>query len=317
MLNNFISFNKVIRTGVLQGSILGTILFIIFLNDFSYVCPESNIQLYTDDTTMSFYNDNYHNLVQNVNSELNNMCNWLQNNMLCLNVDKSSWMLFTGRRIQVGDADINLNGDPLTRSHTIKSLGIIFDTNLSFLPHIQYILDKISKNIGIFYKLRSILPFCVLRNLYYTLVYPYLLYSILVWGGTYPTHLSRLLLMQKKVVRIITKSHFLAHSNPLFYRTSILKIHDLYKFHVALYGFRNKDSLPYVSHGYRTRFSHQPIPSFNRLNITQRSLSQVAPSIFNELPAYIKNSSSDSVFKLEYRKFLLSNYLWIICLKFN
>jgi hypothetical protein len=90
-------------------------------------------------------------------------------------------------------------------------LGVILDENLSWKSHFSHIANKISKSIGVIYKTSFCLPLESLRTLYYSMIYPYLKYCVIVWGLTYPTNIRRIELLQKRVTRILNKSSFDAH----------------------------------------------------------------------------------------------------------
>ena len=109
------------------------------------------------------------------------------------------------------------------------------DENLSWSEHIAYICKKISKSVGIIYRSR----FCLLTNtklmLYYALIYPYLTYCNIVWASTYPSNLTRLLLMQKRAVRAITNAYYRAHTKPLFLQLGVLNIYQINTFYTCFY----------------------------------------------------------------------------------
>ena len=302
-INNTKSNNRHIESGVPQGSILGPTLFILFFNDFSSLPSQSSRILYADDTTILLNNDNINELTENARSEISTIDVWLTENNLQMNVEKSCWILFTNRSYDNLDDAINLK-----LCNSSKSLGVIFDSQLSFSMHIENIVNKVSKLVGIFYKL-NFLPNKLLINLYYALVYPHLIYCILIWGGTYRCYLKSILLLQKKLVRIITKSEYLAHTNPLFFETGILKIEDLYEYHVAIYAFKNRQSFVQPSHGYITRNSNSFVPNFSRLNITQRSLRYCAPKLLNSLPSRVRDCKGLYTFKLLCKKYFLERYV--------
>ena len=188
-------------------------------------------------------------------------------------------------------------------------LGVDFDCHLKFNFHIKNISNKISKSVGIIYRLRDFLPKQSLFNLYFSFVYPYLIYCNLVWGGTYACHLNPLIVLQKKLIRIITYQPFLAHTNHLFFQYNILKVPDIHKFMVALYMFKNRHSPIFVrQHNYSTRFRNNLLPVFHRLSITQNSLTHMGPNVWNTLPEEVKTSETFHIFKRRVKKFLLSAY---------
>ena len=111
---------------------------------------------------------------------------------------------------------ISIRNNVIDEVKSTKFLGIIIDDKLKWTEHIQYIKNKISKFIGILIKIRPYLDKVTLRNLYFTFVYPYLIYCVEVWGNACDTHLDPIIKIQKKCVRVITFSHYLEPSESLF-----------------------------------------------------------------------------------------------------
>ena len=133
-------------------------------------------------------------------------------------------MIFGFKKYDILNNPVLLNNFQLEVVNEFRFLGIVLDPKLKFNKHIGYISKKISKSIGIFYKVRYLVPENLMLTLYYSLVYPYLLYSISIWGGTYPSHLEPLIIVLKRVIRLITNQDYLAHSSPLFKKT-VLKLY--------------------------------------------------------------------------------------------
>ena len=121
---------------------------------------------------------------------------------------------------------LNLIMDNITLSKvsSIKYLGVIVDHKLNWIDHITYVKSKISKGIGIMYKARRYLNKISLKNLYYAYIYPYLTYCIEVWGSASKCHLNSLFLLQKQIIRIMTFSTYLAHTDPIFKDLTILPL---------------------------------------------------------------------------------------------
>ena len=152
-------------------------------------------------------------------------------------------------------------------------------------------------------------PRDVLLNLYYSLVYPYLIYCTVAWGGSAAVNINKLLIQQKKVVRLITNSGYRDHSDPLFHRTGILKIIDIHTYLSGILAYKRKDTFSVADHSHYTRNSAvYSIPSFQRLNISQKSLSYILPVKWNDIPLNIRNSPSLSTFKKNFKLCLLSPY---------
>ena len=200
-LNDCTSMVKSVNCGIPQGSILGPLLFLIYVNDLAFVSDILFTVMFADDTSIFVKNKNISVISDMLNAELAKISTWLQANRLSLNVDKSSFMLFKGSNGEDIDLNISVNSKPLTRVTKVKFLGVIVDEKLSWKPHIGYISRKISKSLGIMYKIRKYVNTKSLRHLYFTLVYPYLLYRNIVWGTAYKTHLTTLTVLQNKIIR--------------------------------------------------------------------------------------------------------------------
>ena len=201
--------------------------------------------------------------------------------------------------------------NPISIMNKGKFLGLTIDDKLSFKEHSRVVSHKLSKTIGIFCELRHYLTEKQLINLYYSLIYPHLTYCNTIWGGCCTTFINDILLLQKKIIRIITQQSYLAHTNPLFYQTGILKIHDIHDYLLAIEGYKAniQQKFTYPSHSYETRSSAYPISNYQRLTSAQKSLSYSVPQMWNKLPEHVKTASSLVVFKKRCKEYLLSKYI--------
>ena len=221
------SSERVINTGVPQGSILGPILFIVYINDLTTISPFFTSILYADDTTLLSSHTDYDALILAINNELPKFYRWTVANRLSLNLDKTFAMLFSNRRHNTNnDLSLLINEMPVEFRKSEEFLGLIGDENVKFDEHTSFVYNKVSKAVGIICKLREHVSIDVLLGLYYSIAYPYILYGSLVWGGTYDVLINT---DAKKLVRVMTNSPFLAHTEQLFKRLNILKIPDVHK----------------------------------------------------------------------------------------
>ena len=142
----------------------------------------------------------------------------------------------------------------MTRVKEVTFLGVILDENLSWKPPISHIACNISKSIGIIGRSSPCLTKLALKTLYYSLVYPHFQYCIIGWGSTYPSNLNRLILLQKRIVRIVNKRPFDAHTDPLFRDLKILKFVDIYSLHLGklMYSYNNNLLPPSFSNFFLT-----------------------------------------------------------------
>ena len=188
-------------------------------------------------------------------------------------------------------------------------MGVIVDDRLSFREHISYKGGKISKSLGILYNLKSFIPKAGLINLYYSIVYPHLIYCNLAWGGASAVHLNTLFVLQKRAIRIIHSMQYRDHTNGKFLESEILKLNDIHKYLLAVYMFTSDSSQYERTHPYLTRNRNMLNPMFNRLTQSQRSLFFSAPTVFNTLPDVVRNAPSIGSFKIKLKRFLLGSYL--------
>lgn len=235
-----------VKTGVPQGSILGPLLFIIYINDLCVSTAEFDFISYADDTTLFLsFNMSETELATTAECLMNNLekvNDWLKLNKLSLNISKTKCMVFHTPQKRVQKPEISICNESIEYVSDFNFLGIVINENLNWKSHISTISKKISKTIGIINRLKTTLPQHVLLILYNSLINSYLNYGALCWGFK-SDHLIKL---QKKATRIITNSKYNAHTDPLFKKLRILKMNDiitrkLYKFY---YRYK-KDNLPY------------------------------------------------------------------------
>ena len=310
-VNGVFSDFETVTCGVPQGSILGPILFLLHINDLPDVDNATDFTIFADDATLSFGSCSYDVMVREASSSLSLVYDWTLNNRLMLNAEKTTAILFTNRTSDVTPSQAELCGTSLSYVGHMKFLGVIVDNKLNFSVHIKTLTSKIAKISGMLYSISHNAPGDILINLYYSLVYPNLIYGILLWGDSADVYLKSLYLIQKRIVRIITHSNYLANTAPIFYRTKILRIRDIYRLYVGIYMFKQQlsNSISYPSHAYNTRYCNDAIPSFQRLAQCNKSLSYSGPKIWNSIPVSIRNCSSVVTFKSKYKEYLVNAFV--------
>ena len=173
-----------------QGSILGPILFLLYINDIKNSSKILKFFLYADDTSTLLRSKSIQELESIYNKELSYVTDWLNANKLTLNVEKSNLVLFRSTKKTVETLNIKIKGEQIQEKDYTKYLGILIDNKLSWNCHIKHVNLKISKGIGIVTKLRRYLSKGVLKTLFYTFVQPHIDYELLVWGSATPSNLK-------------------------------------------------------------------------------------------------------------------------------
>ena len=243
--NNVSSNTKIINCGVPQGSILGPLLFLIYINDLSKVCTYTTPILFADDTNIFLNGLDIKQMQNIINKELLNISNWLKANKLSLNVKKTHYMIFTRNRHIDTDITLSIDGEPIYEVQKTKFLGEIIDKKLTWKEHITLTAGKISRGIGMVIKARNYLNKSGLITIYYFFIYPYLTYCNHIWGCTYKTNLQRLVTLQNRIVRIISHAKARDSSHPLYTQLGIMKFSDLNTYLIARFMFRYaKASVP-------------------------------------------------------------------------
>ena len=149
-----------------------------------------------------------------------------------------------------------IQNNNIERFSVTKFLGVMIDAQLSWKCHIEYTCKKISKCLGVILKAPKKLNKSVLLNLYYSFAYPYFIYCNHVWGNTYPTNLNKMIVLQKKLIRIVTCSPYRAHSKPLLVASNVLSVNEINVYIVGIFMYNLcHDHLPNLFDGFFQRIN--------------------------------------------------------------
>ena len=322
LFNNTISSLQTVTYGVPQGSILGPLLFILYINDIQNCSNFLYFILFADDTNVIASDPDWENLIKKLTAELQKLSEWFAINKLSLNIKKTNFMIFGSKRILNKNFKLIINREALVEITSFKFLGIFIDSKLTWKNHINFISNKLARNIGIIKKLQNKLSGNSLALLYNILVQPHLYYCTILWGGAYSSNLLYLQRLHKRALRLITFSKFNAHADPLFSRLKILKIKDIYKLQILTYiykckynqirnGLSNSENCTFRNtHGYNTRnLLCMKIP-FSKSNIRRFCIKHTGPALWNETNMYLHFDQLSSVdeLKLSFTSILTKNY---------
>ena len=310
-VNEEYSEYKCYNIGVPQGSVLGPVLFIIYINDLHRTCTNLKFIHYADDTTAVFSGNHLPSVFVSVNDSLSIVDSWLQSNRLSLNVSKTSYMIFTHRSLPLNLPDVVIRGSPIARVNSCTFLGITIDDRLSFTTHVNNISNKISRSLGVIRKASSYVQYPILKSLYFSLIYPYLIYCVPVWGNSSIGNVKKIETVHNRVLRFLNRFNF----NP----DNIMSFRSLYKYFVSIkmYSYNVLKSSSYFSnkisnlipiHHHHTRFIDANLLNFPNMykTVCQNNFFYQSVSIWNELPYVIRQCNSINKFKRETKRYLIS-----------
>ena len=226
-INNVCSEPMSIKHGVPQGSVLGPLFFILYINDLKNCLNYSKAYIFADDTAINISHTSPKALKKRLNIDLKLLHHWLSANLIRLNVTKTETILFRHPTKKINyDLKLKLHGKRLTFNESTKYLGVCIDRNLNWKSQIDILAKKLRRTNGIISKLRHFLPQPTMIQIYHALFQSHLNYSLQVWAQNLPKT-NRLQKLQKSALRLITFSAPFTPSLPIFRQLKISNINDL------------------------------------------------------------------------------------------
>ena len=309
-VNGIVSDAQTITMGIPQGTVLGPILFLIYINPLlKEIDIRGSLLAYADDTVMVFSGDTWEGVKCLAESGLERVKNWFDYYRLSLNLNKTKFISFsqteknrpTFNSLEVGDSLI-LGTD------TIKYLGITIDCHLKWKDHVARIVHGLKRLIHKFYILREILNEKLLISVYKALVESVIRYGILVWGGMYKASLQCLNVLQNYILKIIFKKPKLFHT-ALLYSENILNVRCLYILTVSRFMIKSTNK-SHISHSLSTRnkqAGNLSIPK-NKTTLNLKSIIYLGPKIYNALPHNLRCLKANKIFNRKCSDYIFSNY---------
>ena len=318
--NNQLSSFKTINIGVPQGSVLGPLLFLVYMNDLP-MHTAARCNMYADDTLLFCTDLALDTCIQSLQVEVDKVSEWFKSNRLTLNVAKSNTMLSGSRQRLQGaaeqaDVGITLDNMPILNTTEYDYLGVRLDSHIAWKAHIDKVCKSLSSRVGMLQRVKDNFTYSQRNALYYAFVQPSIDYALSIWGNTTLSNITRIQRFQNRAARIVTNNfNFDIPSNLLIQqlrwqtvavRRNFLTCILMYKCTNAMAPFYLSDQFTRanVVHDHSTRQAVEDtlyVP-WARTQYYERSLAVTGPTLWNNLPEHIRQAQSLNSFKCNYKR---------------
>ena len=297
-VNGQFSNSSFITKGVPQGSIIGPLLFLVYINDLPNCLNEGIPRMFADDTNISFSSNSLSDLEHLINFELQSLNRWLIANKLSLNIAKTEFMVI-GSRQRLATFDdpelcVTVNNAPVKQVKSAKTLGMTLDENLTWRDHVEVISKKISSGIGALKRIRELIDQETAIKAYQGFIEPYFSYCAPVWDGLGHTLSDRLQKLQNRAARVITRSSYDISSNLLLdqLKWNNLSVNRLKQKAILMYKTLNGQTPQYLNEMFTSRRCQYPLRNSNgklfipkpNTDYLKRSFSYSGAILWNNLP---------------------------------
>ena len=287
--------------GVPQGSVLGPLIFSLYINDLPFFIKDGELLLYADDTSIVVSARTEYELISKLESAADQFKAWCDNNKLIVNVNKTTCLKFSNTIHN--NISFKFNNVLINSLNNTKFLGVLVDSLFNWKKHAEFILNKLNSAYFAILQLRSLLNKNALISIYYSLVYTYLTYGVFLWGDS--VYSNRIFLAQKRIIRLIFRLKGTETCKLVFKTYKLLTLPSIYIYKCLIFFKLNQHNVNqfHQVHDHQTRFSYLHVLDHHRLSKYEKSPRYSGTIFFNMLPKEIQ-CLDFAVFKSKIKKIL-------------
>ena len=320
VINGSKSDIEFISTGVPQGSVLGPLFFLLYINDIINCLSHSKTTLFADDTSLLLHDKNIKSLKNKAEFDLKNTYDWLLANKLSLSWDKTNFIIFHSPRRKVENfTDLKVYEFNINRVKSVKYLGMHIDEKLKWDEHVNNLCSTLSRNFPMFYSIRNHLTNNLKKQLYFSMVYSRIIYGIVLYGVCRSSLLNKVQVLQNKLIKVLYKLPYRTDTDALHSNLDILKVKDICKYQIQKFvyesvnktcisQFHNYYKCTHNEHNMDTRQENLLYTRIPKTKYGEYSLKHYGADLWNSLNQSIKQKESLLTFKKALRQSIIESY---------